>query len=486
MIILLINLIISSCNCQVNSSDQVKIAMFTYCRRSHLRCITSIAQELSLKPNTKVTVVINGECEELLRNQHYNFEVEVVHSSIDKWNESSPFATAELYNVAYENDVLEVYIPKWKDPKRLPDIIVSDVFSLAGRDLAEIYNLSSVIVSAHLINYVGFSSENFYPEYLPFFTFTDMYEATDNILLRALRYLPKRMLEVLIRYMWLKDSDHVCLKFGISPNSLRKIHSYVIIESFFDFEFPLLLPPYIELVGILQNTRLNNPLDPETKSWLDKSKGFIFISTGSLVQITAEMQETLRNIFTLMNYDFLISSKTLKYDLKNVKIVEWANQLEVLQHENALAFITHGGYSSVIEAIQNIIPILCVPFGLDQYLNCDIVENKIIGKYIRQEYFTTENVLNALNELILNSVFKRDLKKINNIMKSYKGEKRAAEIILDVVKTGGVDHLIPRYNNLPWYQRNDLDIFIVYFLFVYFIYLFLKKLCMRKNKQKTE
>ena len=139
----------------------------------------------------------------------------------------------------------------------------------------------------------------------------------------------------------------------------------------------------------------------------------------------------------------------------------------------------------MVEAVQNIVPILCVPIELDQFVNCQTAETVGIGKSIQQSEFEFEKVSSFLNELIANQSFKENMKKFESIMRSFKGKKRAAEIILEQAEIG-CDHLIPRWKFLPWYQKNDLDIFIVYFLVVWIIYTFIKKIRARSNKPKQE
>ena len=182
-----------------------------------------------------------------------------------------------------------------------------------------------------------------------------------------------------------------------------------------------------------------------------------------------------------MDYDFLVSSDLLKCDFKNVKVVEWTNQHEVLQNKNILTFITHGGHASIVEAIQGIVPILCVPKETDQYVNCDNAESQGIGKVLRQEQFEPEVVISYLSELITKKSFKNNMKVFKSIMATFKGKKRAAEIIVDLAKTG-LDHLIPKFKSLPWYQKNELDIFIIYGIILWLFYSCIKKCWTKSNK----
>ena len=218
--VIMSTLLLSSGSKIEESPKEIKIAMFTICNRSHLRPMTSIAQELSQNPNVKVTLIINSLCEKLVREQNYNFDIEVVPSSIDQWkNEDITFYTVSKFVAEFEKDVLDIYIPKWKDPKNLPDLIVNDHYTFPGKDLAEIYKITNVVVATSILNLLSVIDEDFYPEYAPMYTPTHVYEPTDNILLRALRYIPKNIVKKLVLYNTNKDSNALRATIGLPPNT---------------------------------------------------------------------------------------------------------------------------------------------------------------------------------------------------------------------------------------------------------------------------
>ena len=128
---------------------------------------------------------------------------------------------------------------------------------------------------------------------------------------------------------------------------------------------------------------------------------------------------------------------------------------------------------------------MCVPQDADQYANCDYAENRDIGKAVFEDDFNSENLKNLIIELITENKYKEGLQHMKSIIKTYKGKKRAAEIINGLVQTG-FEHLIPRWKHLPWYQKNELDIFIVYFIIIWVIYNCIKKCWTRKNKIKKD
>ncbi|CAI9090190.1 OLC1v1024914C1 [Oldenlandia corymbosa var. corymbosa] len=57
------------------------------------------------------------------------------------------------------------------------------------------------------------------------------------------------------------------------------------------------------------------------------------------------------------------------------KIVSWAPQMKVLQHEAVGCYLTHCGWNSTMEAIECKKRLLCYPVAGDQFLNCAYIVN---------------------------------------------------------------------------------------------------------------
>lgn len=57
-------------------------------------------------------------------------------------------------------------------------------------------------------------------------------------------------------------------------------------------------------------------------------------------------------------------------------MVRWAPQREVLSHRAIGCFVSHCGWNSTLEGVQNGIPFLCIPYFADQFINkayiCDV------------------------------------------------------------------------------------------------------------------
>ncbi|KAL0888524.1 hypothetical protein Bca101_012507 [Brassica carinata] len=139
--------------------------------------------------------------------------------------------------------------------------------------------------------------------------------------------------------------------------------------------------------------------------WLDKreDRSVIYVSFGSLVTISES--ELLEIAWGLRNSDqpFLwvvrvgmvngtkwieaIPEEVMERLSEKGKIVKWAPQQDVLKHRAIGGYLTHNGWNSTVESVCEGVPMICLPFIWDQFLNarfvCDIwrvglhLENRI-------------------------------------------------------------------------------------------------------------
>ena len=125
--------------------------------------------------------------------------------------------------------------------------------------------------------------------------------------------------------------------------------------------------------------------------WLDKQedKSVIYVSFGSLATMTGpeliEIACGLRNSgqqFLLVVRVGLVKgtewNEVIPEELKATlnekgKIVKWAPQQEVLKHRAIGGFLTHNGWNSVVESVCEGVPMVCLPFIWDQFLNARLV-----------------------------------------------------------------------------------------------------------------
>ena len=139
-----------------------------------------------------------------------------------------------------------------------------------------------------------------------------------------------------------------------------------------------------------------------------------------------------------------------------------------------------------MEAIDCLVPIICLPQGKDHNYICDRAQAIGIGKTFLPKELTFTCLSEAITILLQDSKYKSTLQDIKIIMKMQPGEKRIADAAISFAKIG-YQHLVPRWYSLPWYQQNDLDIFIVLVIFAIIIFKGAKTACCKcRHKSKRD
>ncbi|GAB4838920.1 hypothetical protein Ancab_028452 [Ancistrocladus abbreviatus] len=111
----------------------------------------------------------------------------------------------------------------------------------------------------------------------------------------------------------------------------------------------------------------------------------------------------------------------LKRTEEKGKVIPWAPQLALLAHPSVGVFVTHGGWSSVLESITSGVPMICRPFYADQMFNTRFIETVWkFGIGVEGGIFTKKGILNAL-EKVLRSVEGKQM------MENLKGMKQLTE-----------------------------------------------------------
>ena len=473
-----------------NISSPAHIAIFTTCFRSHLRPMISIAKELSTRPNTLVTVIVSKECEDYVSSLNLNIQIEPVSTGSDTWTESIEAHNLATFITMVEKSVLSSYIIKWKEnSEKIPHIIISDFMMAAAVDLGEIFSVPNVVIFSNIETYNILGEDNMQNEYTslvsPFFTF----HPSENIFARVFKHAIKRIMGFLFNRFLTAKRNELRAEFQLGPvrsllgNGLDQPF-FAFFEEFYGFAEARLTPPYIEAIGPLRLTEIETPNTAEVDDWLKNCGEFIYVAMGSIEEITEQQAQVFQKIFQSFPYSFLVSSKSFSTTLHNVKVLDWVNQREVLQNSKILAFISHGGLISVMEAIENLVPVVCLPQGKDHFYNCDRVEGTGIGESINPNELNFERLAGAIKIVIEDSKYRVALEKLKVILEGQPGEKRIADAVIAFSRVG-YQHLIPRWYSLPWYQKNELDIFAVYLVIGLITYKAIKYLwqtCRRKQK----
>lgn len=119
--------------------------------------------------------------------------------------------------------------------------------------------------------------------------------------------------------------------------------------------------------------------------WLDTKppKSVVYVSFGSMADITTEQAEEIGWGLMASNMHFLLVAKDSRDKMpiefissveERGMVVAWCNQLEVLAHPAVGCFVTHCGWNSTLEALSLGVPMVALPQWSDQPTNAKFIE----------------------------------------------------------------------------------------------------------------
>uniref|UniRef100_A0A7N0ZUZ4 Uncharacterized protein n=1 Tax=Kalanchoe fedtschenkoi TaxID=63787 RepID=A0A7N0ZUZ4_KALFE len=160
------------------------------------------------------------------------------------------------------------------------------------------------------------------------------------------------------------------------------------------------------------------------KAWLDQHEAAstVYVSFGSEAKPTQEEVTELAYGLEMSGLPFFWVLRTRRgsSDEDVVKLPEgfeervagrgvvyttWVPQLKILSHESVGGFLSHAGWSSVVEAMQYSKALMLVTFLADQGLNARVLEEKMMAYSVpRREkdgWFSRESVADSLRLVVV-------------------------------------------------------------------------------------
>ncbi|KAK1381150.1 Glycosyltransferase [Heracleum sosnowskyi] len=211
-------------------------------------------------------------------------------------------------------------------------------------------------------------------------------------------------------------------------------------------------------VGPLVQDPISKDENPDIIKWLNKKKqgSTIFVSFGSEYFLSKEDFEEMAHGLMLSNVNFIwvvrfpvgekirIEDKLPLGFRKKVgdrgMIVEgWAPQAKILGHSSIGGFVSHCGWSSVIESMHFGVPIIAMPMHLDQPLNARLVKEFGTGiEVLRDEYgrFKREKIASVIRQVVAKRSGRCVRKKAKELGDSIrkKGDEEMDEVVKELMQ----------------------------------------------------
>jgi pathogen-inducible salicylic acid glucosyltransferase len=151
--------------------------------------------------------------------------------------------------------------------------------------------------------------------------------------------------------------------------------------------------------------------------WLNNKpkRSVVYVSFGTMGGLNEEQTEEVANGLKDCGSYFLWVVRTSEetklpkdFEKKSEKglVVTWCSQLKVLAHESIGCFLTHCGWSSVIESLQVGCPLIMLPFENEQGLIAKHMEENMVGVKVQRNdeddgKFTRDSVTKALRSVMV-------------------------------------------------------------------------------------
>ncbi|XP_063256070.1 UDP-glucuronosyltransferase 1-6-like isoform X3 [Prinia subflava] len=234
----------------------------------------------------------------------------------------------------------------------------------------------------------------------------------------------------------------------------------------FDFVFEYVRPvmPNMVFVGGI-NCAKKKPLPKDFEAMVNASgeHGIVVFSLGSMVseipmKKAMEIAEALGTVPQTVFWRY--TGKELPNLPKNVKLVKWLPQNDLLAHPKTRAFITHGGSHGVYEGICNAVPMVLMPLFGDQMDNAKRVESRGAGLTLNILEMTSNDISTALKAVINDKKYKENIQRLSDLHldRPIHPLDLAVHWVEFVMRHKGAPHLRPAAHDLNWVQYHSLDV----------------------------
>ncbi|RDX99130.1 UDP-glycosyltransferase 91A1, partial [Mucuna pruriens] len=127
---------------------------------------------------------------------------------------------------------------------------------------------------------------------------------------------------------------------------------------------------------------------------------------------------------------------------RGVVCTTWAPQLKILGHVAVGVFLTHSGWTSVVEAVLNEKPLVLLTFLADQGINARVLEEKRMGYSVprdeRDGSFSSDSVTDSLRLVMVEEdgrIYRERIKEMKNLFVNAERQDRYIDNLLHNLQT---------------------------------------------------
>ncbi|CAG9826900.1 unnamed protein product [Diabrotica balteata] len=262
----------------------------------------------------------------------------------------------------------------------------------------------------------------------------------------------------------------------IAPTEKLERHlSLVLTNIIMGFNYARPLTPNIIPVGGL-HIRPARKLPNDIEQIITRSKhGVILFGFGTNIRtadLNADRVQAILRALSRLNETVLWKFDSEIKDVpKNVILRKWLPQSDILAHSKTKLFISHCGALSTIEAVYRGVPIVAVPFIVDQHLLAEQMRVQKWATVVDFKTITEDSFFDAIYEVLHNPEYLKNIQKLSRIVRDQKETplERALFWIEYTMRHNGTHHLDPESRNLSLFVQSSLDVklFLIFIVFIF-------------------
>jgi UDP:flavonoid glycosyltransferase YjiC (YdhE family) len=317
-----------------------------------------------------------------------------------------------------------------------PDLIVSDIVTTSGIDVADVLGVPIVLNNANVLPMV---SEALLPPAPTVPLMLTGRSRSEQTLVDRMMYHPLRLLGVtMARRLARQTLDPIRAARGLPAADpiARAAGRRVLVNTVFGLEYERPLPPEIHLVGPMLDD--DEPgLDAELCAWLSAGPPVVFVNLGTLAApgagfvnaLARGLEDASFRVLWVLRGD---AAEIARRTSPALRIEPWvSSQMAVLRHPAVRAFVSHCGVNSAHEAVTCGVPIVGIPLFADQLDMAMRAFDAGVALLLSKHALEADTLRAAILRVVDESAFRRTMPRLQAALSAAGGVERAADLLED-------------------------------------------------------
>ncbi|UXX41930.1 egt [Psilogramma increta granulovirus] len=175
----------------------------------------------------------------------------------------------------------------------------------------------------------------------------------------------------------------------------------------------------VHYLGGLHLKKPQDIQDQQLISFFNRYNVVVYASFGSIVNMnfmTDDLVTSFVNVFNNVTYGVLWKNniKRVKKNVgRNVIINDWFPQRDILNHPKVKVFISQCGVQSVDEAIDSIVPLICIPLVGDQFNHAHKIKNFGVGVTLNLLKLHEKQLRDTIVSVVTNDTYINNMYHLN-------------------------------------------------------------------------